>query len=82
MSLLSYLLPSEPLGTGCPEMWWMPHHSSMWEMPKMRGQGSEHLMELWVSLFTAGERDQMAFKDPFQRKQFRFQSSMVPKKSK
>ena len=32
------------------------------------GWGSEHLMELWVSLFTAGELDQMAFKGPFQLK--------------
>ena len=30
------------------------------------GQGSEYLMELWVSLFTAGELDWMAFKGPFQ----------------
>jgi len=28
------------------------------------GQGSEHLMELWVSLFIAGE--QVTFKGPFQ----------------
>ena len=28
--------------------------------------GSEHLMELWVSPFTAGGLDQMAFKGPFQ----------------
>jgi len=27
-------------------------------------------MELWVSLFTAGELDQMAFKGPFQLKRF------------
>jgi len=32
--------------------------------------GSEHLMELWVSLFSAGGLDQMAFKGPFQLKQF------------
>jgi len=31
--------------------------------------GFEHLMELWVSLFIAGEMDQMAFKDLFQLKQ-------------
>jgi len=30
------------------------------------GRGSEHLMELSVSLFIAGELDQMAFKGPFQ----------------
>jgi len=33
-------------------------------------RGSEHLMELWVSLFVTGEVDQMAFKGPFQLKQF------------
>ena len=32
--------------------------------------GSEHLMELWVSLFIAGGLDQMAFKGPFQLKPF------------
>ena len=32
--------------------------------------GSEHLMELWVSLFIAGEWDQMAFRSPFQLKLF------------
>ena len=32
------------------------------------GRGSEHLMELQVSLFIAEELDQMAFKDPFQLK--------------
>ena len=34
------------------------------------GQSSEHLMELWVFLFIAGELDQMAFKCPFQLKCF------------
>ena len=34
------------------------------------GQGSEHLMELQVSLFIAGELDQMEFKGPFQLKRF------------
>jgi len=33
------------------------------------GWGSEHLMELSVSLFSAGEWDQMAFSGPFQLKQ-------------
>ena len=33
-------------------------------------QGSEHLMELWVSLFIAGPLDQMAFKGPFHLKLF------------
>ena len=32
--------------------------------------GSEHLMELQVSLFIAGELDQVAFKGPFQLKWF------------
>ena len=34
------------------------------------GWGSEHLMELQVSLFTAGQLDQMALKGPFRLKQF------------
>jgi len=34
------------------------------------GRGSEHPMELWVSLFIAEGLDQMAFKGPFQLKQF------------
>ena len=33
-------------------------------------RGSEHLMELWVSLFSAGRLDWMAFWGPFQLKQF------------
>ena len=32
--------------------------------------GSEHLMELWVSLCTAGGVDQMVFKGPFQLTRF------------
>ena len=32
------------------------------------GWGSEHLMELWVSLFIAGELDWVAFKGLFQLK--------------
>ena len=32
------------------------------------GWGSELLTELWVSLLTAGEWDQMAFKGPFRLK--------------
>ena len=36
--------------------------------PRSGWRGSEHLMELWVSLFVAGELDQMAFKGPFQVK--------------
>ena len=34
------------------------------------GWGSEHLMELWVSLFTAGELDQMVFTVPFNSNDF------------
>jgi len=40
------------------------------QTPKVREQGSEHLMELWVSLFIAGQLDQMAFKGSFQLKSF------------
>ena len=35
-----------------------------------QGMGSEHLMELWVSLFIAEELDELTFKGPFQLKQF------------
>ena len=38
--------------------------------------GSEHLVELWVSLFIAGEWDQMAFKGPFQPQQFNDSDSL------
>jgi len=41
---------------GCPE-----HGDTQGE----GGWGSEHLMDLWVFLFIAGELDQMAFKEPF-----------------
>jgi len=34
--------------------------------PRSGWRGSEHLMELWVSLFSVGEADQMVFKHPFQ----------------
>jgi len=36
----------------------------------LAGPGSEHLMELWVSLIMAGELDQMAFRGPFQLERF------------
>ena len=45
----------------------------------MRGQAGgalSSLIELWVSLFIAGEFDQMASKGPFQLK--RFYDSMIP----
>lgn len=34
------------------------------------GRGFEHLLELWVSLFIAGQLDQVAFTCPFQLKGF------------
>ena len=40
------------------------------DVPSQAGWGSEHLMELWVSLLTAGELDQMAFHGPFHLRQF------------
>ena len=36
------------------------------ETAKVMGRGSEHLMELWVSLFIVGMLDEMAFKSSFQ----------------
>lgn len=37
------------------------------ETPEVRaGWGSEYLVGLWVSLFTAGQWDPTAFKSPFQ----------------
>jgi len=38
--------------------------------PRSGWMGSEHLMELWVSLFSAGGLDNMALKSPFQLKLF------------
>ena len=43
-------------GGGCP----IPGDIQGWA-----GQGPEHLMELWVFLFIAGELEQIAFKGPF-----------------
>ena len=45
---------------------WVP---CPWKHWKSGGWGSEHLMELWVSLFIAGELDQVVFKGPFQLQQ-------------
>lgn len=39
---------------GCPERWWCPSSADC-------GWGFEHRMELWMSLFKAGQWDQMAF---------------------
>ena len=38
--------------------------------PQSGWMGFEHLIELWVSLFIAEGLKQMAFKGPFQLKQF------------
>ena len=40
-----------------------------WRHSGQAGQGSEHLVELWVSLLIARRLDQMVFKSPFQLKQ-------------
>ena len=40
------------------------------EIFRVRGWGSEHLTELWVSLLIVGEWDQMAFKGLLQHKPF------------
>lgn len=40
------------------------------EAVKVRLKGSEHPMELWVSLLAAGELEQTTFKDSFQLKCF------------
>ena len=37
-----------------------------WRYTRSDWMGSEHLMEPWVSLFIAGELDQMALKGSFQ----------------
>ncbi len=49
---------------------WVP--AVIWERSTQgqAGWGSEHLMELWVSLCTAGEWEQTAFRGPFQLKPF------------
>jgi len=41
---------------------------SLWRFILLK-PGSDHLMELWLSLFVAGELNQMAFKGLFQLKQ-------------
>ena len=55
-------------GGGCPHLW---------KPPKSGWRGSEHLMELQASLFIAEELDQMAFKGPFQLRQF-YNSTRFP----
>jgi len=42
---------------------------SLWRFILLK-PGSDHLMELWLSLFVAGELNQMAFKGLFQLRQF------------
>ena len=49
------------------QRWWCPIPA---DTQGQAGQDSEHLMELWVSLFTEGEWDQLAFKGFFQLKPF------------
>ena len=44
--------------------------SRPWRHSRSGWVGSQHLMELWVSLFVARELDQTAFKSPFQCKWF------------
>ena len=41
-----------------------------WRYSRSGWMGFEHLIELWVSLFIAEGLKQMAFKGPFQLKQF------------
>lgn len=40
------------------------------QIPEVRGWGSEHLMELWVSMCIAGELHEIVIKSPFQLKRF------------
>ena len=50
----------------------MPHHKDVVEAPSLAmlkarmDQTLSNLIELWMSLFTAGQLHQMAFKGPFQ----------------
>jgi len=44
--------------------------SSLEDTQGQAGWDSEHLIGLWVFLFSAEELEQMAFKGPFQLKQF------------
>ena len=50
-----------------------------WRQPGSGWRGSEHLIELRVSLFAAGGLDQMAFKGPFQLR--RFYNSLIFKET-
>jgi len=45
----------------------MPHPC---RQPRSGWRGSEHLVELWVSLLSAGESGQMTSKGPFRLKRF------------
>lgn len=44
------------------------HHILAESIQDWAGPGSEHLSELWLSLFIAGQWDHMTFKGPFQLK--------------
>ena len=57
-------------GSGCP---------FLGDFQDQAGWGSEHLMELYVSLFTAGELDWITFEGPFQLKHTGW--SVFPKES-
>ena len=48
-------------GTGCLERWWC---TILGDIQGQTGQDSEHLMELWVSLFIAGNGTKWPLKVP------------------
>ena len=56
---------------GCPESGGCPSLGTL----RSGWMGSEHLVELWVSLLIARRLDQMVFKSPFPLK--RFNDSMI-----
>ena len=57
-------------GCGDPKVFCTSAPSAQLTLFRVGWTGSEHLMEQWVSQFTAGEMDQVAFKGPFLLKQF------------
>jgi len=57
------------------------HLSSAEGEDDQAGWGSEHLMELWVSLLSAGELDQTTFKGPFQLQQC-YDDAIIGEKNK
>jgi len=66
---LQYVCECAELCTSASEQDTVPLQSSVHGAGQV-GPGTEHPTELWLSLFTAGERNQRVFEGPFQPKPF------------